>query len=57
MYFSGLINGKTETQFDPEAPVTRAEMAVMMNRVVKEVEDRFELFSKLLAEKAERNLL
>ena len=57
MYFSGLVKGKSDTKFDPDAPVTRAEMTVMMNRVIKEIEDRFELFSKLLEDKAERNLL
>lgn len=57
MYFSGLVKGKSDTKFDPDAPVTRAEMTVMMNRVIKEIEDRFELFSKLLEDKAERKLL
>lgn len=35
MYFAGLVNGKSETKFDPNGYVTRAEMCAMFNRFAK----------------------
>ena len=34
LYELGLINGKTETEFDPSAEITRAEFAAMIMRVL-----------------------
>lgn len=53
MYFAGIINGLTETTFGPNETLTRAQAAAMMNRILKEVDERFATFSKLLADKME----
>jgi hypothetical protein len=37
MYFAGIINGKSETKFDPNGYITRAEVAAMLNRFSKKL--------------------
>ena len=47
-YLAGVINGKTETTFDPHAPITRAEAAVMMSRLMKKIDTAIETFNDIL---------
>ena len=47
MYFAGLIKGVSETKFDPNAPLTRAEACALMNRILKEVDARFKTQAKI----------
>ena len=46
MYCSGLINGTSETTFEPDKPLTRAEATVLIYRVLKEIDKRFDLSYK-----------
>lgn len=46
MYFSGLIKGTSETTFEPDKPMTRAEVTSVMNRILKAVDERFGILSK-----------
>jgi hypothetical protein len=39
-YMSGIMNGKTIDSFDPNAPMTRAEIATVMSRIMKKIDDR-----------------
>lgn len=39
-YMSGLMNGKSEDIFDPTAPITRAEVAAVLSRIMKKIDDR-----------------
>ncbi len=41
LFFAGLINGKTETTFDPDGGITRAENAAMMSRLLNMIDERF----------------
>lgn len=56
-YLSGLIKGKSETIFDPEAPITRAEACAMMNRLMKKVDTSINSLNKLITLKHEHNQL
>lgn len=51
MYFSGMMKGTSETTFEPNKPMTRAEVATMFDRIAKHIDERFELLDKLLEEK------
>lgn len=51
MYFSGLMNGTSNNTFEPEKPMTRAEVATMFDRLVKLIDERFDLLDRLLEEK------
>ena len=51
MYFSGLIKGATETTFEPNRPLTRAEACALFNRTNKETDKRFDIMNKVLEEK------
>lgn len=48
MYCSGLINGTSATTFEPDRPPTRAEEAVLIYRIAKEMDKRFNLMYKEL---------
>ena len=50
-YFSGLIKGTSETTFEPNKPLTRAEACALFNRLSKETDKRFDLMNKVLEEK------
>ena len=41
-FFTGLIKGTTDTTFEPNKPVTRAESAAMLNRHAKKDDDEHE---------------
>lgn len=53
MYFSGIAQGVSETLFDPNAPLTRAQGFALADRILKEVDDRFATLSKILEDKKE----
>ncbi len=42
LYFAGLINGVTDTLFEPERSITREEVAVIVDRLLKAVDDKIE---------------
>lgn len=46
MYCSGLINGTSDTTFEPDKPMTRAEVTTLIYRVLKEIDKRFDLAYK-----------
>ena len=51
MYFSGMMNGTSERTFEPNKPMTRAEVATMFDRFAKYIDERFDLLDRLLEEK------
>lgn len=51
MYFAGLINGVSETLFEPFRVTTRAEVSAIISRVIKMVEERLMLLKKVAQEK------
>lgn len=53
MYFAGLMKGTSETTFEPNKPLTRAEAAALFNRSNKETDRRFDILNRVLAEKYE----
>ena len=42
LYFAGLINGVTDTLFEPERNITREEVAVIIDRLSKRLDDKIE---------------
>lgn len=50
VYFSGMMNGTSDNTFEPNRPITRAEVATIIDRIMKNVDDRFDLLDKLLGE-------
>lgn len=50
MYLSGLINGVSETLFEPERPITREEVAAIFDRLCKKIDEKFENVYKRLNE-------
>ena len=53
MFFSGMIKGTSETTFDPDKPLTRAEACALFNRINNETDKRFDIMNKVVAEKYE----
>ena len=51
MFFSGMMNGTSDTTFEPNKPVTRAEVATMFDRLMKNIDERFDLLDKILEER------
>ncbi len=51
MYFSDMMKGTDDTTFEPHKPMTRAEMATMTNRMLKLIDERFDIFNRVIAEK------
>ena len=51
MYFNGIMNGTSETTFEPEKPLTREEAATMFYRLMKNIDNRFSVLNKVLNEK------
>ena len=51
MYFSGLMNGTSSTAFEPNKPITRAEAATLMWRIVKNIDNRFKILNQTVNEK------
>lgn len=42
LYFAGLINGVTDTLFEPERNITREETAVIIDRLLKTIDEKIE---------------
>ena len=51
VYMSDIMNGRTEPTFNPNEPMTRAEIATVISRLMKKIDERFENFNKILEEK------
>lgn len=51
MYLAGLMNGTSDTTFEPNAPMTRAQVATLMWRVIKNIDERFSILNKVINEK------
>lgn len=51
VYFSGLMKGTSVNTFEPNKPLTRAEMATILNRITKLDDDRFDILNKVINEK------
>lgn len=50
-YMAGVITGTSETTFDPDKPITRAEAAAMWNRSSKREDERHDRLGRVLEEK------
>ena len=48
---NGLMKGTSETTFEPERFMTRAEVATLITNVLEMIDSRFENFNKVLNEK------
>ena len=51
VYLSGLMNGTGKDTFSPDKALTRAEIAAILHRITTMVDDRFDIFEKVLNEK------
>ncbi len=51
MYFAEMMKGTSDTTFEPDKPMTRAEMATLTNRILKLIDERFDIFNRVMAEK------
>lgn len=51
MYFSGFAKGTSAETFEPDRAPTRAEMFALSNRILKEMDNRFDVFNKVLEDK------
>lgn len=47
-YLSGIINGKTETTFEPNINITRAEAAAMISRLENKIDKAIEMMNDVL---------
>lgn len=46
MYFNGYMQGTSDTAFEPDKPMTRAEVATLLYRVLKDVDARFDIVNR-----------
>lgn len=51
MYFNGMMSGTSDTTFEPNRPITRAEAATLTYNVLKLIDERFYIYNKVLNEK------
>ena len=51
MYFNGIMNGTGKTTFEPDKPLTRAEAATILYRILKMVDERFGVLNTVLNER------
>lgn len=51
MYFTGLLKGKTDTTFEPNAPITRAEVATIMERIMSRIDNKLDVVNEVLNSK------
>lgn len=51
MFFSGMMKGTSETTFEPNKPMARAEVATMFDRLMKNIDERFDLLDRILEER------
>lgn len=50
MYLSGLMNGKSSDVFDPSAPVSREELAAVLDRLTKRFDERLERIYSIICD-------
>ena len=48
MYLAGLMKGTSETTFEPDKPITRAEAATLVSNVLSLIDDRFNILNKVM---------
>lgn len=48
MVFAGLMNGTSDTTFEPNKPMTRAEVATVMYRIIEKIDERFDIYNQVL---------
>ena len=46
MHFNGYMQGTSDTTFEPDKPMTRAEVATLLYRVLKDVDERFDIVNR-----------
>lgn len=51
MYLSGMMNGMSEDTFEPNSNLTRAQAATMFDRLIEYIDDRFDVFNRILEDK------
>lgn len=54
MYSAGYISGKTEDSFDPNSPITRAEVCVILDRILKNIDQINQSTNMTLEERFQR---
>ena len=53
VHFSGVMQGTSSETFEPLRPVIRAELSAVVNRILKIMDERFDVLDRVLAEKDE----
>lgn len=51
MYLNGIMSGTSETTFEPNKPLTRAEAATLFYRVLKSIDERFSILNTVIDQK------
>lgn len=51
MYLSGMMSGTSDTTFEPDKSLTRAEAATLFYRLMEQIDDRFTVLNKVINEK------
>lgn len=51
VYLSGIMTGTSEITFEPNRQMTRAEFATAIDRLCKMIDERFDIFNRVLKEK------
>lgn len=51
VFFADLMKGTSWNTFSPDKPLTRAEMAALLNRLTKQTDERFDIFNRVICEK------
>lgn len=54
MYFNGISKGTSDTTYEPNRPVTRAEDDVKTYRILKMLDERFDILTRVIEEKINR---
>lgn len=47
MYFNGYVKGTSDTTFEPDKPMTRAEVTTLLYRALEDVDDRFDIINRI----------
>lgn len=51
MYLSGMMNGTSADTFEPNSVLTRAQAATMFDRLIEYIDERFDVFNRILEDK------
>ena len=54
MHFNGYMQGTSDTTFEPDKPMTRAEVTTLIYRVLKSVDERFDIVNRELTRMIEQ---